>query len=213
MSAEVLQQLSIYFGLRTRALLLVRVLVGFVIDSSSAHARRLLASIPTASLFASCYALLLMLASISVNAGLNTGDGRQQADVDIVERIDEWSRCTAEDILIVQGAEGPGPDGIPIFRVNIYNLCEDGCAGGDIHVACGWFASAIVVDPTLFRRVVYDDCVVNGGRPLAGDRMLSFRYANSAPYSLSVSAVSFLQCRPAVLFTPSPSPQPLPSPR
>nr|CAD1837982.1 unnamed protein product [Ananas comosus var. bracteatus] len=60
----------------------------------------------------------------------------------------------------------------------------------DIHVACGWFSSARLINPRLFRRLRFDDCLVNDGRPLAPGQSLSFQYANSFPFPLAVTSLS-----------------------
>ncbi|KAI5059626.1 hypothetical protein GOP47_0025945 [Adiantum capillus-veneris] len=103
----------------------------------------------------------------------------------------ERSTCSIEDIAIVQGEMGPLPDGIPSFAVQILNLCLEGCPIADIHVSCGWFASATLVNPALFKRVGFDDCLVKGGHALAAGETLTFQYANSFQYPFSLSSASF----------------------
>lgn len=108
--------------------------------------------------------------------------------------VDEGGRpssCSVEDIAIVQGEMGPMPDGIPSFAVQILNLCLEGCPIADIHVSCGWFASATLVNPALFKRVSFDDCLVKDGRALAAGETLTFQYANSFQYPFSLSSASF----------------------
>lgn len=83
----------------------------------------------------------------------------------------------------------PLPSGIPTYKVNILDVCV-GCSGiSNIHVSCGWFSSAMVLDPGVFRRLSYNDCLVNNGDPLAPGETLSFQYANTLSYPLSVSSV------------------------
>ncbi|XP_048491276.1 TPD1 protein homolog 1 [Beta vulgaris subsp. vulgaris] len=99
------------------------------------------------------------------------------------------SSCSNEDIDIYQGPTPPLPSGIPTYTVEILNACVDGCSIANIHVSCGWFSSARLIDPTVFRRLSYDDCLVNDGDPLDAGQSLSFQYANSFRYPLSVSSV------------------------
>jgi hypothetical protein len=100
--------------------------------------------------------------------------------------------CTAADLAILQGETTPLPDGIPSFSVQVINLC--GAARGpcssarDIHVACGWFASAKLVNPRLFRRLRFNDCVVNDRRALRAGQSITFEYANSFQYPLAISS-------------------------
>ncbi|XP_024400377.1 uncharacterized protein [Physcomitrium patens] len=72
--------------------------------------------------------------------------------------------CTNKDISISQGPDGS--PGMPHFSVQIVNTCMSGCAPSQVHVYCGWFASASLVNPNIFQRLAYNDCLVNGGRPL-----------------------------------------------
>jgi hypothetical protein len=102
--------------------------------------------------------------------------------------------CTKDDIVIHQGATAPLPNGIPTYTVQVLNVCGEmantGCQLGQIHFSCGWFSSARLVNPRVFRRLRYDDCLVNDGRPLPSGSSISFQYANSFPYQLSISSAS-----------------------
>uniref|UniRef100_A0A6N2K5B5 Uncharacterized protein n=1 Tax=Salix viminalis TaxID=40686 RepID=A0A6N2K5B5_SALVM len=97
--------------------------------------------------------------------------------------------CSKDDIDIVQGSTAPLPNGIPSYTVQILNVCVSGCSLSNIHVSCGWFSSARLISPSVFRRIYYDDCLVNDGEPLGPGEALSFQYANSFLYPLSVSSV------------------------
>lgn len=99
------------------------------------------------------------------------------------------SECSKDDIIIFQGQKTPLPDGIPTYIVQILNSCASDCSISNIHVKCGWFSSARLVNPRIFRRVSYDDCLVNDGQALGPGQTLSFQYANTFPYPLSVSFV------------------------
>ncbi|XP_062202007.1 TPD1 protein homolog 1A-like [Phragmites australis] len=107
-------------------------------------------------------------------------------------RMDEGC-AGVEDIEIYQDHASPLPSGVPSYKVEVTNRCGvDGreCAIAGIHVRCGWFSSVSLVDPRKFRRVRHDDCLLNDGRPLLGGETLSFEYANSFPYRLSVSVAT-----------------------
>lgn len=97
--------------------------------------------------------------------------------------------CTKRDISISQSRDSSS--GIPEYIVQIVNTCMSGCAPSNIHVHCGWFASAKIVNPKVFRRVAYDDCVVNGGRPLKSSQVIRFTYDNSFMYPLSFKSAIF----------------------
>ncbi|KAK7329562.1 hypothetical protein VNO77_23732 [Canavalia gladiata] len=97
--------------------------------------------------------------------------------------------CTQRDISISQSREST--PGIPQFIVQIVNTCVSGCDPYDIHLHCGWFASVRVINPTLFKRLSYDDCLVNGGNPLSFGQVIRFTYANSFMYPLSFKSANF----------------------
>ncbi|KAG8379467.1 hypothetical protein BUALT_Bualt07G0091500 [Buddleja alternifolia] len=102
-----------------------------------------------------------------------------------------WSdKCSKSDIVISQGPTQPLPNGIPTYTVEIMNVCVSGCDISAVHVSCGWFSSARILNPRVFKRLRFDDCLVNDGNTLVNGRTLSFQYANTFPYPLSVSSVT-----------------------
>ncbi|CAE5959058.1 unnamed protein product [Arabidopsis arenosa] len=98
--------------------------------------------------------------------------------------------CSKDDIVLFQGSTNPLPSGVPSYTVEIFNSCVSDCNIAEIHVSCGWFSSVRLVNPRVFRRLDYDDCLVNDGQPLGPGQTLSFQYANSFSYPLSVASVS-----------------------
>ncbi|KDP22578.1 hypothetical protein JCGZ_26409 [Jatropha curcas] len=98
-------------------------------------------------------------------------------------------KCTKADIVINQGPTAPLPSGIPTYTVEIMNVCVTGCDISGIHLTCGWFSSARLINPKIFKRLRYNDCLVNDGKPLVNGGTLSFEYANTFHYPLSVSSV------------------------
>lgn len=99
--------------------------------------------------------------------------------------------CTARDLSISQSKESTS--GIPHYIVQIVNTCvsSSSCAPSDIHLHCGWFASARIVNPSFFKRLSYDDCLVNGGQTLKTGQMISFSYSNSFMYPISLKHARF----------------------
>ncbi|XP_074572082.1 TPD1 protein homolog 1-like isoform X2 [Curcuma longa] len=106
------------------------------------------------------------------------------------ERIGD--ACSIDDIVVHQGATGPLPSGIPTYTVSVLNLCSvsGGCAVGHIHLSCGAFSSARLINPRVFRRLRINDCLLNDGRPMAPGSVVSFQYANSFSYPLAISNAS-----------------------
>ncbi|KAF3320003.1 TPD1 protein [Carex littledalei] len=97
--------------------------------------------------------------------------------------------CSKDDVVVYQGATAPLPTGIPTYTVQILNMCMSGCVMSHIHLSCGWFSSARLINPSVFRRLRYGDCLVNDGGPLSPGQSLSFQYANTYQYQLEVSSV------------------------
>jgi hypothetical protein len=131
-------------------------------------------------------------AGVDGAAGNVTGGGGAGAGGPVrPSRMDEGC-AGAEDIEIYQGQASPLPSGVPAYKVDVVNRCLGGeldggeCAIAGIHVRCGWFSSVSLVDPRRFRRLGHDDCLLNDGRPLLGGETVSFEYANSFKYDLSV---------------------------
>ncbi|KAJ7296458.1 hypothetical protein O6H91_Y121800 [Diphasiastrum complanatum] len=98
--------------------------------------------------------------------------------------------CTNKDIGIAQGRDSSS-SGIPQYVVQIVNTCLSDCAPSDVHVFCGWFASAPLVNPNVFRRIAYNDCLVNNGKPLRHGEIIRFQYANSFMYPLRFKSARF----------------------
>ncbi|KDP27916.1 hypothetical protein JCGZ_18996 [Jatropha curcas] len=97
--------------------------------------------------------------------------------------------CTNRDISISQSRDSTA--GIPQYIVQIVNTCISGCAPSDIHLHCGWFASARMINPTTFKRLSFDDCLVNGGKPLKNSQIIRFTYSNSFMYTLAFKSANF----------------------
>ncbi|XP_073015866.1 protein TAPETUM DETERMINANT 1-like [Primulina eburnea] len=115
----------------------------------------------------------------------------EKGNEDKVEPNRIWSeKCSKSDIVLSQGATESLPNGIPTYTVEIMNVCVSGCDISSIHLSCGWFSSARLVNPRVFKRLRFDDCLVNDGKPLVNGRTLSFQYANTFRYPLSVSSVT-----------------------
>ncbi|KAF9671745.1 hypothetical protein SADUNF_Sadunf12G0080200 [Salix dunnii] len=95
-------------------------------------------------------------------------------------------KCTGADIVISQGSTAPLSNGIPTYTVQIMNMCATGCDISRIHLRCGWFSSARLIDPKIFKRLRYNDCLVNDGKPLVTGDILTFEYANTFSYPLAV---------------------------
>ncbi|CAL0318737.1 unnamed protein product [Lupinus luteus] len=100
--------------------------------------------------------------------------------------------CNKEHIVINQSPGAPLFNGIPTYNVEIVNNCFNGCKISDIHLACGWFSSASVINPGVFKRLDYNDCIVNAGNPLEYGSIISFWYANTFPYPLLVTKLTCL---------------------
>ncbi|KAI3827261.1 hypothetical protein L1987_01333 [Smallanthus sonchifolius] len=81
--------------------------------------------------------------------------------------------------------------GIPEYAVEIVNTCQSKCGPSNIHFHCGSFASAKIVNPRDFKRLSYDDCLVNHGQPLKSGQVISFTYSNTFKYPISFKYATF----------------------
>ncbi|XP_007035798.2 PREDICTED: TPD1 protein homolog 1 [Theobroma cacao] len=123
------------------------------------------------------------------NCQLTRVDTRPQQAFSSQRKLLVRGSCTDRDISISQSKDSTS--GIPQYIVQIVNTCVSGCAPSDIHLHCGWFASARIVIPRTFKRVSYDDCLVNGGKPLKTNQGIRFTYSNSFMYPLSLKSAKF----------------------
>ncbi|THU49213.1 hypothetical protein C4D60_Mb06t07180 [Musa balbisiana] len=141
------------------------------------------------------------LGSEQHGSGSGSGTNRKLLQVDegtsssssSPDRVGEG--CSKDDIVVHQGATPPLPSGIPTYTVVVLNLCPSrgGCAMAHIHLSCGAFSSARLVNPRIFRRLRVNDCLLNDGRPLPSGSSISFQYANSFSYPLAVSNASCIR--------------------
>ncbi|TMW84723.1 hypothetical protein EJD97_024538 [Solanum chilense] len=119
----------------------------------------------------------------------NGGDGNSTGGDGSENRIGEGT-CSNNFIQVNQGPSASLPSGIPTYTVIVLNACYSGsCSISNIHLSCGWFSSARLINPKIFRRLNYNDCLVNDGQPLAAGESLTFSYANTYPYKLAVSSI------------------------
>ncbi|KAK7369629.1 hypothetical protein VNO80_11671 [Phaseolus coccineus] len=97
-------------------------------------------------------------------------------------------QCSKNSISVSQSKTNPLPSGIPQYIVEIANTCSN-CKISGIHLNCGMFSSATLINPKIFRRLAYNDCLVNDGKPLNSGAVVSFKYATTFSFPLSVSSV------------------------
>ncbi|GLJ48872.1 hypothetical protein SUGI_1030700 [Cryptomeria japonica] len=100
--------------------------------------------------------------------------------------------CSKENVLVINRAIFPMSSGIPLYSANIMNVCRTGCSIAEIHLPCGWISSARQINPKLFKRLKYNDCLVNDGKPLKPSGSISIQYANTFKYPMEVSYVKCL---------------------
>ncbi|KAL2459323.1 TPD1 protein-like protein 1-like [Forsythia ovata] len=148
-----------------------------------------------------CFSVvMIIICSVGFNSGkflhfANEGDNKttaykpEEAYLSTHRKLKLHGICSNRDISISQSRYLTS--GIPQYVVQIVNTCVFGCAPSNIHLHCGWFASARIVNPRSFKRVSYDDCLVNGGRPLKNSQIIRFTYANSFMYPLEFKTANF----------------------
>jgi len=99
------------------------------------------------------------------------------------------SECSQDAVVVSQAEAGGRPGGVPCYSVKITNTCLS-CTVRDIHVSCGEFGSARLVDPSDFRRLAVGDCIVRGGGAVRPGETVSFDYSNQFQYDLHVASAS-----------------------
>uniref|UniRef100_A0A0E0EWI2 Uncharacterized protein n=1 Tax=Oryza meridionalis TaxID=40149 RepID=A0A0E0EWI2_9ORYZ len=97
--------------------------------------------------------------------------------------------CSEQNVVVYQNNAEHLPSGIPTYSVEIINVCT-ACTVYDVHISCGEFASAELVDPSQFQRIGFNDCLVKGGGRLGPSEAVSFQYSNSFAYPLAVANVA-----------------------
>ncbi|KAI9124014.1 hypothetical protein K1719_005314 [Acacia pycnantha] len=99
------------------------------------------------------------------------------------------TNCSKQDIEIHQEQVAPRSNGIPVYLAKITNTGISGSSISNIYLRCGWFSSATLVNPKVFKRLQFDDCLVKDGRPIGPGASIFFYYSNTYLYPLSVSSV------------------------
>ncbi|XP_044467873.1 protein TAPETUM DETERMINANT 1-like [Mangifera indica] len=97
-------------------------------------------------------------------------------------------KCSTKDLAITQSFTGRRPNGIPIYSVEIANLCAAGCPISNIHLHCGAFSSSTLINPNQFKRIAIDDCLINNAKPLAQGKVISFTYTTNFMHPLAVKS-------------------------
>ena len=102
----------------------------------------------------------------------------------------DGTRCCGSQIRIYQWPSGFTALNIPKFTVQIVNEAWDAASVFDVHVSCGEFASASLINPMIFRRLGLGDCLLKNGDTLSPGEVISFEYANILPYVFDIAQVS-----------------------
>ncbi|KDP37880.1 hypothetical protein JCGZ_05762 [Jatropha curcas] len=84
------------------------------------------------------------------------------------------AKCSSNGPTIQQTQVGYGLP--PKYMVEVSNSCPM-CPVINIHLKCGSFPQALV-NPKFLKVLAFDDCVINGGLPLAPLQKFSFNYTH-----------------------------------
>ncbi|KAL5542840.1 hypothetical protein UlMin_010550 [Ulmus minor] len=105
--------------------------------------------------------------------------------------------CQGQAVKCAAGDHGPtvnqtqvGKGNPPKFMVEVSNNCPM-CPVINVHLKCGSFPQALV-SPRTLKVLAFDDCVVNGGLPLAPLQKVSFNYSHKK-YLMSPT-IWYFQC-------------------
>ncbi|KAL9661124.1 hypothetical protein QQ045_025944 [Rhodiola kirilowii] len=106
--------------------------------------------------------------SLQPRKQVSSGNRKLQVFAERFHVLTNSGTCTNRDISISQSRDTTS--GIPRYIVQIVNT---------------------LVNPTSFKRLSYDDCFVNGGKPLMTGQIIRFTYLNSFMYPLSFKSARF----------------------
>ncbi|XBI43447.1 hypothetical protein VPH35_108216 [Triticum aestivum] len=113
----------------------------------------------------------------------------QDAQRQCIFHVIEWRRSPLAEPLELEECSKELLEVSRNNTVEVTNTWID-CVVCDVHVACGDFASNDVIDPDKFHRLIFYDCLVNGGGSTKPSFPVSFQYGNSFPYPTTVAPAS-----------------------
>ncbi|XP_039138888.1 TPD1 protein homolog 1A-like [Dioscorea cayenensis subsp. rotundata] len=102
----------------------------------------------------------------------------------------EGERLCIDNVRVFQKSSGFGAGHVPEYTVTISNIGQEPVSG--VHVSCGEFSSASLINPEIFQRLNLGDCLVKDGEVIDMAEVVSFTYTNFPPYELIVSAAHCL---------------------
>ncbi|KAJ0968927.1 hypothetical protein J5N97_021804 [Dioscorea zingiberensis] len=102
----------------------------------------------------------------------------------------EGVRLCIHNVRLFQKSSGFGPGHVPEYTVTISSVGHRPVS--EVHVSCGDFSSARIINPNVFRRLMPGDCLVKNGSIIDMAEAVSFTYTNFPPYKLIVSAAQCL---------------------
>lgn len=98
------------------------------------------------------------------------------------------SRCTLNDLTIGTVRTGRVAQGKPEWMVTVYNKCV--CCISLLKVRCTGFKSAEPTDPSKILPQG-NECLINGGQPVAAGSSISFSYAWDPPFIFWPASATF----------------------
>ncbi|KAK4337557.1 hypothetical protein RND71_042044 [Anisodus tanguticus] len=103
--------------------------------------------------------------------------------------FDYTRKCSPSDIQIYQGPSGFSGLHIPQYTVQIVNEASASNGVFDVQIHCGEFASADLIEPSIFKRIGCGICLLKNGKRVLPGEVISFEYSNILPYDFSVVQV------------------------
>ncbi|XP_024995495.1 TPD1 protein homolog 1-like [Cynara cardunculus var. scolymus] len=94
--------------------------------------------------------------------------------------IKGYGQCELKDITVGTERTSIQIEGKQEWNVSFINSCK--CPQQSLTVSCNGFQSVEKVDPNIFAPVANNNCIVNGGRPIAAFATVWFLYAWDPPF-------------------------------
>ncbi|GFP98635.1 hypothetical protein PHJA_002007400 [Phtheirospermum japonicum] len=100
-----------------------------------------------------------------------------------MNRVGMGSQCSKDNILVFQGATSPLPNGIPMYTLEIQNVCLSGsCSISDIHMSCGGSVPPGWLTLGFSRGSGTMIALSTAGSHSTREKLCLFQYANNFKY-------------------------------
>ncbi|XP_010546544.1 PREDICTED: uncharacterized protein At1g05835-like [Tarenaya hassleriana] len=94
-----------------------------------------------------------------------------------------YGQCSVDNLSLGQAKTGQTVNGKPEWKVSVKNPCP--CTVMNLKLSCVGFQSTSSIDSSVMSKSG-DECLLNGGSPLAPMSVFSFNYAWDSSFDLTI---------------------------